>query len=569
MGVLSTVFTIVTVSLFTVYVFNAVFNIILHFNPLFYVPLLRPAPVLPPNAQYHEPVYSVAQAFDLTVYITHSEDKPEKLRYIKPAWRAKNLTKEGSFSTSKELNYTLGGVGEEAFLHAFLTVTGRVPDKQSEKYDEFGVHVVDRLVKVMPILVNDTRNLLSEGPVPEAFRDGEKEETVLPHWKPKTTLQVVLDTTRYPHNTIPPDLAYRMNFIRKPPYPYLPLLDTNDMSVKRTDWLPLNFTSSNNITVSLQISISLTSLGMYRLANTLESAFGQMLRPDSPFRISDTEVENLRGMVFEVNPTLLAVTLLASLLHLLFEFLAIKEDVVHWRKIKYGEAGVSRTTVMLNAVSNTVVVGYLFDKREETSMLVVGGSIVTALGKYCINLFHSAFGRSLKLFNSVSSHFTISGSFRLLPSFLPSLERSASALVKTPTPTLSATWSTRAYLLLSDTRPTVCSSGVTVGSIHGRLTRLWLPCTWSNYLAQPPPPVRRSHASCGVPLSYCQYIRRRFVRIRHPHAYTDSPFGVSRRHCIYRAHVAVVDVSKEEGRWRRGSSENGGNWEGEGRVMCM
>lgn len=183
MGLLSTVFTIVTVSLFTVYVFNAVFNIILLFYPLFYVPLLRPAPILPPNAQYHEPVYSVTQAFDLTVYITHSADKPEKLRYIKPAWRVKNLTKEGSFSASKELNYTLGSVGE-AFLHAFLTITGKVPDKQSEKYDEFGVYIVDPLVKVMPILVNDTRNLLSEGPVPEAFRDGE-EDTMLPHWKPK------------------------------------------------------------------------------------------------------------------------------------------------------------------------------------------------------------------------------------------------------------------------------------------------------------------------------------------------------------------------------------------------
>lgn len=154
-----------------------------------------------------------------------------------------------------------------------------------------------------------------------------------------------------------------MNIVRKHPYPYLPIFDTNDMSVKRADWIPLNFTSNDDITVSLQVSISLTSLGMYRLTNTLESAFGQMLRPDSPFRVSDTEVENLRGMVFEVNPTLLAVTVLASLLHLLFEFLAIKEDVVHWRKIKYGEAGVSRTTVVLNAVSNTVVVGYLFDKR--------------------------------------------------------------------------------------------------------------------------------------------------------------------------------------------------------------
>ena len=181
MGVLSTALTIIIVSLFTLYVFNAVFNIIVLFNPLFYVPLLRPAPLLPPNVQYHDPVYSAAQAFDLAVYITNVPQKP---RHIKPAWRAKNLSKERGFSASKDLNYTFG-VDEEAFLHAFLTVAGKVPDRQSKNYDSFGVHVVDRLVKVMPVLVNDTRNLLSERAVPEAFRN-EKKETVLPHWKPKS-----------------------------------------------------------------------------------------------------------------------------------------------------------------------------------------------------------------------------------------------------------------------------------------------------------------------------------------------------------------------------------------------
>ncbi|RUS33718.1 cleft lip and palate transmembrane protein 1-domain-containing protein [Jimgerdemannia flammicorona] len=176
------------------------------------------------------------------------------------------------------------------------------------------------------------------------------------------TLQVVHDTTHYPHAHIPPDLAYRLTFIPTPPYPYLPILAANHMSLKRSDWTPLNLTHPTP--TELHLSVSLTSLGMYRLSYTLDTAFARMRDPDFPLHVAEEEIENLRQMVFEVNPTLLAVTVFASMLHMLFEFLALKEDVVHWKRVKYGDEGVSRTTLVLNAVNKVVVVGYLYDKRS-------------------------------------------------------------------------------------------------------------------------------------------------------------------------------------------------------------
>ena len=46
----------------------------------------------------------------------------------------------------------------------------------------------------------------------------------------------------------------------------------------------------------------------------------------------DKDVDDLRRLITDTNVWLLAVTILASVLHLLFEFLAFQSDIAFWRR---------------------------------------------------------------------------------------------------------------------------------------------------------------------------------------------------------------------------------------------
>merc|ERR1711962_1966290 len=76
------------------------------------------------------------------------------------------------------------------------------------------------------------------------------------------------------------------------------------------------------------------------------------------------------------NLVLLLITFGVSALHLLFDFLAFKNDVNFWRGKKTVE-GLSRKTILWRAFSQTVIFFYLMD--EETSLLVLIPAGVGAL----------------------------------------------------------------------------------------------------------------------------------------------------------------------------------------------
>ena len=81
----------------------------------------------------------------------------------------------------------------------------------------------------------------------------------------------------------------------------------------------------------------------------------------------------MKGVLLETNPVLLAVTAIVSMLHMVFEFLAFKNDVSFWRAAKSME-GVSVRTLALNTFSQLVIVLYLFD--NDTSWMVLISSVI-------------------------------------------------------------------------------------------------------------------------------------------------------------------------------------------------
>lgn len=111
---------------------------------------------------------------------------------------------------------------------------------------------------------------------------------------------------------------------------------------------------------------------------------------------NEGESDMLRRMFLETNPILLAVTVIVSCLHMLFDMLAFKNDVAFWRKNKSME-GLSLRTIVINTFFQAVIFLYLAD--HETSWMVLFSSGVGLL--IDIWKIHKAF------LSSVSRHLLI------------------------------------------------------------------------------------------------------------------------------------------------------------------
>ena len=82
---------------------------------------------------------------------------------------------------------------------------------------------------------------------------------------------------------------------------------------------------------------------------------------------TEKDTDEVKGIFADTNLFLLLVTFGVSAVHLLFDFLAFKNDISFWRNRTTME-GLSTTTILWRAFSQSIIFLYLMD--EETSLLV-------------------------------------------------------------------------------------------------------------------------------------------------------------------------------------------------------
>lgn len=98
-----------------------------------------------------------------------------------------------------------------------------------------------------------------------------------------------------------------------------------------------------------------------------------------PFLPSPTPAEPSSPLIFaliyrmlvETNPILLVTTVLVTILHMLFEFLAFSSDIGHWRKKDKDLVGVSIRTILTNCFVQLIILLYLQDSSTETSWVIL------------------------------------------------------------------------------------------------------------------------------------------------------------------------------------------------------
>ncbi|XP_011083215.1 cleft lip and palate transmembrane protein 1 homolog [Sesamum indicum] len=264
------------------------------------------------------------------------------------------------------------------YAHVFFARSGYPPDPKDPEYQPlaaFGrTHPV---VTYLPKSKADKRKSLlgnsqdsDGGSDAEVVKDApvdDKEDGPVEwrsYWKPNITINLVDDFTRYPQNAVPPNIAPFLN-VEPSTGNYYPTIFFNEFWLLRDKLIPINETV-NEFPLNLEVGpISMTKWQLFLQIDQsfqIHRSYGSML---------EGEADELKRVFLEGNPYLLAVTMVVSVLHSIFDFLAFKNDIQFWNKNKSME-GLSAKSVVVNFFCQLIVFLYLLD--NETSWMILASS---------------------------------------------------------------------------------------------------------------------------------------------------------------------------------------------------
>ena len=141
---------------------------------------------------------------------------------------------------------------------------------------------------------------------------------------------------------------------------YKPPLHVDEIGLTSDKYVPLN-----NTVYELPLTISYAPMTLQRFL--LMSVIEESLKTQSGMGFTAQDMDDVRRLISDTSLYLLGATILASVLHLFFEFLAFKSDISFWQGNK-SLAGLSAQAVVSDFFSQTVIFLFLID--SDTSLLV-------------------------------------------------------------------------------------------------------------------------------------------------------------------------------------------------------
>ncbi|KAG8623300.1 hypothetical protein KVT40_008276 [Elsinoe batatas] len=153
---------------------------------------------------------------------------------------------------------------------------------------------------------------------------------------------------------------------------YYPVLYMN------TFWqLKSQMTILNDTVKELSMNVQLNNLANWKfnLMSSMDEGMKETARKNAlgestPGGGDGSEMELIKETLLDTSIYLLGTTAIVSVLHMIFEMLAFKNDVSHWRK-KKDNVGTSFRTILANVIMQTIIFLYLLDQNENTSWMIL------------------------------------------------------------------------------------------------------------------------------------------------------------------------------------------------------
>lgn len=287
---------------------------------------------------------------------------------------------ETEFKVPKEvqMNATL-------FAHFFVAQSGSQLDPSAPDYDVAKAYRLIRpLTRYFPKKKNvKTRNLLSD--MPDIAEETEEEKNapkvIASYYHPNFTVSMIPEAGVLNYPSMHPGprsfVVPVQNGARDATGQhswYYPILFPNTFWQLKKDQIEVNETVT-----TLPLNVKLNNLANWKF--NLYASMEENIRATQaaaaagvkPATGGDgTEMEMFKEILVDSNSYLLAITGVVSVLHMIFEMLAFKNDVAHWRK-KKDNVGTSVRTILANVVMQSIIFLYLMDNNENTSWMILFG----------------------------------------------------------------------------------------------------------------------------------------------------------------------------------------------------
>ncbi|KAJ7223955.1 cleft lip and palate associated transmembrane protein [Mycena rebaudengoi] len=296
-----------------------------------------------------------------------------------PSFVWENLT-YGDYSDSRVVEYNINfppSVLNNGSLWAdiFVVKDGAHPDPQNAAFNPEHIHHVRKLLTphIPKLKVRKEKNLLSSNATDEADDEAEA-DVIMAHWHSNVTLALISDPAVIPFTTLPPPILEHLALVPDKRDEtgtkgfYKPIVFPNEFWHLRSHYVELNSTTP---TLPLQIVFQPMSFMKFQIFASMTHGFKEAAKTQGSG--AGAELDEVKRMLLETNPWFLGLTGLVSILHVVFEMLAFKSDVSHWRQ-KKEMVGVSVRTIVTNVFVQLVILLYLIDNNENTSWMILFGS---------------------------------------------------------------------------------------------------------------------------------------------------------------------------------------------------
>lgn len=344
-----------------------------------------------PIPQSLAPMWPVGSEVDISMYISPSLAMPALKSMPKESLliEEKNF-KFGDYKDNREIHTefkvpTAVQHNATLFAHFYVAQSGSVIDPTVPGYDPTkAYHFIRPLTQYHgKKKIKKTRNLLSDMPERDQETEEEKEapKIIGSYYHPNFTISMIPDSgvVNYPSMHPGPREFFQLDATGSRDATgqhgwYYPVLFTN------TFWqLKKHMVELNDTVKTLPLNVKLNNLANWKFniyasmeanirAQSQAAAAGQA----SPTGGDGSEMEMFKEILIDSNSYLLGITAIVSVFHMIFEMLAFKNDVQHWRK-KKDNVGTSVRTILANVFMQAVIFLYLMDNNENTSWMILFG----------------------------------------------------------------------------------------------------------------------------------------------------------------------------------------------------
>lgn len=324
------------------------------------------------DVPYHHPKWSPGTEFSLYIFTSpHYTLSPSSP--LSPLVNFTNLHYNFDDSNSKSLslhllasNSTLSG--SPLFAHIYAVRSGSSLNTSAPTTNKNQLKGIANLtVSLPPPKLKSSVNLIT-GESEHTEEEIEAYNAALPklisYWKPCLSLSLVYDVQTYASGSIPPPLSEAMVFDRLGEY--YPILYVNDFWHFHEDNFPINDT-----TPTLPLNVTYDTLSQWKFV--MYRQMDQSLNFQESMGSSASDSDEFKRMLRDTNVYLLALTMVVTLLHTIFDVLAFKNDISFWREQKSME-GLSIKSIFVNLASQIIILLYLAD--NDTSFLILVSTFV-------------------------------------------------------------------------------------------------------------------------------------------------------------------------------------------------